>query len=70
MRNFGGILLLVGVLGFFYASAQLDKVEPVPAGKTVAESLDYPSGRWDMVRYGCAGAAFVGLLLAFFPKGR
>jgi hypothetical protein len=70
MRNFGGILLLLGVLGFFYASTQLDKLEPVPAGKSVSESLEYPSGRWDMIRYGCAGAAFVGLLLALFPKGR
>lgn len=70
MRNFGAILLLLGVLGFFYASNQVEKNGPVPEGKTVSESLEYSSGRWEMARYGCAGAAFVGLLLAFFPKGR
>jgi hypothetical protein len=70
MRNFGGILLLLGVLGFFYASTQLEKLEPVPAGTAVSESLGYPSGRWEMVRYGCAGGALLGVLLALFPKGR
>ncbi len=70
MRNFGGILLLLGVLGFFYASSQLGKYEPVPAGLGVGESLQYPAGRWEMARYGCGGAAVVGLLMALFPKGR
>lgn len=70
MRNFGGLLLLLGVLGFFYASAQLGRFEPVPDGLSVSESLRYPAGRWELIRYGCAGAAGVGLLLALFPKGR
>jgi hypothetical protein len=70
MRNFGGILLLLGVLGFFYASTQLEKSPPVPEGKTVSESLEYASGRWEVARYACAGAAFVGVLLAIASKGR
>jgi hypothetical protein len=70
MRNFGGILLLLGVLGFFYASSQLEKLEPVPAGQTVSESLEYPAGRWEMARYACAGAGLLGMILALFPKGR
>jgi len=70
MRNFGGLLLLLGVLGFFYASSQLEKLDPVPAGTTVSEGLAYPSGRWEMIRYACAGAGFLGVLLAMFPKGR
>ncbi len=70
MRNFGAILLLLGVLGFFYSSGQLEKAGTVPEGKTVSESLEYDAGRWEMARYGCVGAAFVGLLLALFPKGR
>lgn len=70
MRNFGAILLLLGVLGFFYSSGQAEKAGAVPEGKTVSESLEYDAGRWEMVRYGCAGAAFIGLLLALFPKGR
>jgi hypothetical protein len=70
MRNFGAILLLLGVFGFFYASDRVEKAGPVPEGKTISEGLEYTAGRWEMVRYGCAGAAFIGLLLAFFPKGR
>jgi hypothetical protein len=70
MRNFGAILLLLGVLGFFYASDRSEKAGPLPQGQTVTESLETTAGRWEMVRYGCAGAAFIGLLLALFPKGR
>jgi hypothetical protein len=70
MRNLGGILLLLGILGFFYASSQLSGLEPVPQGVDVRESLRYAAGRWDLVRYGCAAAGVVGLLLALFPKGR
>jgi hypothetical protein len=70
MRNFGGILLLVGVLGFLYASSQLEKYEPPPPGVSVSEGLKEPAGRWEMARYACAGAAGIGLLLALFPKGR
>jgi hypothetical protein len=70
MRNLGGILVLVGVLGFFYAGAQLDKAEPLPPGTSVSDSLSLPAGRWELVRYGCAGAALLGVLLALFPKGR
>jgi hypothetical protein len=70
MRNFGAILLLVGVFGFFYASSQIGKLEPVPAGVDIQDALRYAAGRWEMARYACAGAGFIGLLLAFFPKGR
>jgi hypothetical protein len=70
MRNFGGILLLLAIFGFAYASSEIDKHEPVPPGKSVSESLDYPAGKWEMARYGCAAAAGFGLLMAMFPKGR
>jgi hypothetical protein len=70
MRNFGGILLLLGILGFFYSIQQLEKYEPVPAHLSISESLDRPAGRWEMARYACAGAAGIGLLMALFPKGR
>ncbi len=70
MRNFGAILLLIGVLGFLYASTRLSDLEPAPAHSTLRESLEYPAGRWEMARYGAAGAAFIGLLLTLYPKGR
>jgi hypothetical protein len=70
MRNFGAILLVLGILGFFYISSRLDEVEPLPEGLTVVEGLKEPTGRWEMARYGCAAAAGIGLLMAMFPKGR
>ena len=70
MRNTGAILLLLGILGFFYSSSRLDAVEPLPEGLSVSEGLKEPAGRWEMARYGCAAAAAVGLLMAMFPKGR
>ena len=70
MRNFGGILLLLGILGFVYSAQQLEKHEPIPPGMSVEESLERPAGRWEMARYACAGAAGIGLLMALFPKGR
>jgi hypothetical protein len=70
MRNFGAVLLLLGILGFFYSSSQLDVVEPLPEGLSISESLKLPAGRWEMARYGCGAAAAFGLLMAMFPKGR
>ena len=70
MRNLGGILLLLGVIGFVYSGIQIDKYDPVPMGKTVSEALEYPAGKWETTRYACAAAAGLGLLLALYPKGR
>jgi len=70
MRNFGGILLLLGILGFFYASAQLSDATPVPPGLSISESLEHPAGRWEFARYGSALVGGFGLLMALFPKGR
>ena len=70
MRNFGLIVMLLGILGFFYCSSRGSRLEPVPEGKSVSETLEYEAGRWELGRYVCAGAGMIGLLLAFFPKGR
>jgi len=70
MRNFGGILLLLGIFGFAYSSSQLEKHDPIPPGKSFEEAFDYPVAKWELARYACVGAAGVGLLLALFPKGR
>ena len=70
MRNVGGILLLLGLLGFFYAGSKLDQLEPVPEGLSIRESLQYPSGRWEIARYAIAAVAGMGLLLLLVPKGR
>jgi len=70
MRNTGGILFLLGILGFFYASARLDDLTPVPQGLGISQSLEYQAGRWELVRYACAAVGGFGLLMALFPKGR
>jgi hypothetical protein len=70
MRNFGGVLLLLGALGFFYCSARLSNLDPLPAGLSIGDSLRYPAGRFEMARYGAALAGGIGFLLALFPKGR
>ncbi len=70
MRKFGLIVLCGGALAFFYASAELSKTDPVPDGLSISDSLDYPAGRWELARYGAAGAAVIGVLLLLFPEGR
>lgn len=70
MRNLGWLLLVAGIGGFLYCSSEAAKVDPLPPDKGIRESVESPAGRWELLRYGCAGAAGVGLLLAMFPRGR
>jgi len=70
MRNFGATLLLLGIVGFFYASSKLDEAEALPEGLSISEGLRHPAGRWDLARYGGGAVAGFGLLMALFPKGR
>jgi hypothetical protein len=70
MRNFGAVLLLLGIGGFLYCSSRLSEAPPLPAGLDVSESLSQPAGRWEMARYASGATAAFGLLMAMFPKGR
>ncbi len=70
MRNFGAILLLLGIVGFLYCSSRLSEAAPLPEGLSVEESLSQPAGRWEVARYACGAAAGFGLLMTIFPKGR
>jgi hypothetical protein len=70
MRNFGAVLLLLGILGFFYSSSRIGEVGPLPPGLSVSEGLKESAGRWEMARYGCVAVAGLGLLTLLFPKGR
>ena len=70
MRNFGSILMIVGIGGFFYCSSRLSEAPPLAPELSIGDSIQQPAGRWDMGRYGCAGVAAFGLLMAMFPKGR
>jgi hypothetical protein len=70
MRNLGAVLILLGILGFFYCASRLSEVPALPQGLSVSESLEHPAGRWEMARYACGAAAAFGLLMAMFPRGR
>jgi hypothetical protein len=70
MRNLGVILLLGGILGFFYCTTQLSSLDPVSAEASIGDYLRNHAGRMELGQYVAAGAAVVGALLAMFPKGR
>ena len=70
MRNFGWILLLLGVAGFFYSGSRASEFEPLRPGLSVSESMETDRGKWDAARYGCAAAAFTGLVLTMLTRGR
>ena len=70
MRRYGLLMFLVGALGFYYATSQMEESEPVPPGISISEYTRYPAGRWELLRYALAGVAGIGVLLAMFPEGR
>ena len=70
MRNFGLILLVAGVAGFFYCGSRASQFEPLRAGLSVSESLETDRGKWEAGRYASAAGAFAGILLMMMPQGR
>ncbi len=70
MRNFGWLLLLAGLAGFYYSNTQMDRFAPLPNGLSVTESLETDRGKWDAARYAAGAFALTGLLLAMMPTGR
>jgi hypothetical protein len=70
MRNFGLILLVAGVAGFLYCSAQLSGLDPLPADLALSDYLRNAAGRFELGRYVSLAAALIGFLLSVFPQGR
>lgn len=70
MRNAGVILLAAGLLAFVYCSTRLSGLAPVPDGVALGDYTSYEAGMWELRRYGAAVGVLIGLLLAFFPRGR
>jgi len=64
------ILLLLGIIGFFFCSSELSSMSPVPADVALGDYLRYEAGKWELGRYASAALAGIGFLLALFPKGR
>ena len=70
MRNFGMLMVVAGIVGFFYCSSELSKHEPVPEGLSMSRSWEYPAGKLEVGRYAGVAAAFVGVLFVMAPQGR
>jgi len=70
MRSSGMILLLLGIIAFFYCTSELSSLSPVPADVALGDYLRYEAGKWELGRYVGAALAGIGFLLALFPKGR
>lgn len=70
MRLSGLVLLVGGLLLFFYCSTRMSGLTPVPPEVPLGDYLDYEAGKWELYRYGAALVALVGALLSLFPKGR
>jgi hypothetical protein len=70
MRGFGFVLLVAGVLGFYYCTQQLAGKEPISSQYSVEETLQTDQGKYEVGRFAAAGAALIGLLLALYPQGR
>ena len=70
MRSLGGVLVLAGIIGFFYCSSHLDGLESIPEGVSLSRYLEYDAGKFELGRYASVISGLVGLLLSVFPKGR
>jgi hypothetical protein len=70
MRTLGGLLILVGIVGFFYCSSHLSGLESIPDGTSLGDYLQYEAGKFELGRYVALISALIGVLLSMFPKGR
>ena len=71
MRNLALIMLLGGILAFFFCQTQLSNLEPLGPNASLSDYVHNDAGRYEVARYVAAGAAAVGALLLLFPtKGR
>jgi len=70
MRTLGALLLLVGIVGFFYCSSHMSGLAPIPDGTELGDYIRTDAGRYELGRYLSLMSGFIGLLLYFFPKGR
>jgi hypothetical protein len=70
MRTIGALLVLAGIVGFFYCSSQLEGLASIPEGTSLGDYLKYEPGKFELGRYLSLVAGFVGVILAMFPKGR
>ena len=71
MRNFGLSLVVIGGIGFYYCSSELETAAPMPENVELVESLRfYPRARLEVGRFASMAGVAIGLVLAAASKGR
>jgi hypothetical protein len=70
MRKTGFVLLVAGLLGFFFCHTKLADLEPVPPGVEIGDYTEYEAGKLELARYGAAIVGLIGILMTLFPSGR
>ncbi len=70
MRQWGGLIVLVGVIGFFYCGDRVAKAPPLPEGLSVTRTLRQPAGPWIVGRFVCACVAASGAVILLFARNR
>jgi hypothetical protein len=70
MRNFGLLLMVVGVATYLYCTSQMSGLQPLGENADLADYFRNAAGRFELGRFAGAGAALIGILMAFFPQGR
>jgi hypothetical protein len=70
MRQTGGVLVLVGVVGFFYCGSRLSETPAVRERADLVEALHEPAGRWEVGRYASAFVGATGSVLLLFTRRR
>jgi hypothetical protein len=70
MRTLGALLLLVGIVGFFYCSSNMQGLESIPDGTSLSRYLEYDAGKFELGRYLSLISGLVGIVLSLLPKGR
>jgi hypothetical protein len=70
MRTLGGVLVLVGIVGFFYCSSNMQGLESIPEGTSLSRYLEYDAGKFELGRYLSLVAGLIGIIMSLFPKGR
>ena len=66
MRRVGLVLLVLGLAGFFFATAQKARYEKTPA-EDAAVSRDAPIYQWETARWLLAGMGVIGVVFTVLP---
>ena len=67
MRRVGLVLLLVGLAGFFFATARKARYEKAPAEGALSLTREAAVYRWETTRWLLAGAGVIGLVFTVLP---